>query len=428
MYTQMDYAKNGVITKEMQRVANDEKLSPEKIMRGVAKGRIVITKNIVRDIPALGIGEGLFVKVNANIGTSQNICDVDMELKKVKIAEETGAHTIMDLSTGGDIDAIRKRILKETQLVVGTVPIYQAAIEMNKKGKAIVDMTEDEIFNVIEKQARDGVDFITVHCGVNKKSVELIKNKKRLMGIVSRGGTFLASQILHTGQENPLYDNYEYLLEIAKEYDVTLSLGDGMRPGCIHDATDGPQIQELITIGELVDKARSVGVQTMVEGPGHIPLDQVEANVKLEKTICKGAPFYVLGPIVTDVAPGYDHIVGAIGGALAAQAGVDYLCYLTPSEHIGLPDVDDVREGIIASRIAAHVGDLVRRPDVAYNWDYQMSKARSELDWEKQINLAINPEKTRCIRESRAPGEPMDEGCSMCGDYCAIKILKEYMS
>jgi phosphomethylpyrimidine synthase len=427
MKTQIDYAKNGVLTDEIKYVAHSEQLPPEKVMRGVAAGRIVITKNVGREIPALGIGEGLRVKVNANIGTSQDICDLEMELKKARVAEEAGAHTLMDLSTAGDIDAIRRRVLKETKLVVGTVPIYQAAIEAQKRGEAIIDMTEDDVFNVITKQVKDGVDFITVHCAVNKQSVERIKNQKRLMGIVSRGGTFIASRILHTGEENPLYTNYDYLLEIAKEYDVTLSLGDGMRPGCIHDATDGPQIQELVTIGELVQRARDAGVQTIVEGPGHVPLDQVETNVRIQKTICKGAPFYVLGPIVTDIAPGYDHIVGAIGGALAAASGVDYLCYLTPSEHIGLPDVDDVREGVIASRIAAHIGDLVRRPETASQWDYNMSKARADLDWEKQINLAINPSKTRCIRDARAPRNGKDEGCSMCGDFCAVKILKEYL-
>ncbi|MCJ7731173.1 phosphomethylpyrimidine synthase ThiC [Candidatus Bathyarchaeota archaeon] len=427
MKTQIDYARNGVLTDEIKYVAHSEQLPPEKIMRGVAAGRIVITKNVGREIPAFGIGEGLRVKVNANIGTSQDICDLEMELKKARVAEEAGAHTLMDLSTAGDIDAIRRRVLKETKLVVGTVPIYQAAIEAQKRGEAIIDMTEDDVFNVITKQVKDGVDFITVHCAVNKQSVERIKNQKRLMGIVSRGGTFIASRILHTGEENPLYTNYDYLLEIAKEYDVTLSLGDGMRPGCIYDATDGPQIQELITIGELVQRARDAGVQTIVEGPGHVPLDQVETNVRIQKTICKGAPFYVLGPIVTDIAPGYDHIVGAIGGALAAASGVDYLCYLTPSEHIGLPDVDDVREGVIASRIAAHIGDLVRRPETASQWDYDMSKARADLDWEKQINLAINPSKTRCIRDARAPRNGKDEGCSMCGDFCAVKILKEYL-
>jgi len=426
MTTQLEYAKRRKITEEMQKIASDEGLTPDYIMRGVAQGRIVVTKNLRREIHPLGIGEGLRIKVNANIGTSKDFCDIEKELEKARVAQEAGTDTLMDLSTGGDIDAIRRMILKETKVPLGTVPIYQAAIEAQEKHGTIVDMTEDDIFNVIERNAKDGVDFITVHCGINKESVERVFKQNRLMGIVSRGGTFLTARILHTGEENPLYENYDYLLEIAKEYDMTLSLGDGLRPGCIHDATDGPQIQELLTIGELVERARNAGVQTIVEGPGHIPLDQIEANVRLEKAICKGAPFYVLGPLVTDIAPGYDHIVGAIGGAIAAMAGADYLCYVTPTEHIGLPDVEDVKEGVIVTRIAAHAADLVRRRDSSIEWDNEMSKARADFDWEKQISLALNPIKARRIREERSPGESDEEGCSMCGDFCAIKILKQY--
>jgi len=426
MTTQLEYAKRRKITKEVKEIAFDEGLTPEYVMRGVAQGRIVVTKNLRREITPLGIGEGLRIKVNANIGTSKDFCDIEKELEKARIAQEAGTDTLMDLSTGGDIDAIRRRILKETTIPLGTVPIYQAAIEAQEKHGTIVDMTEDGIFKVIERNAKDGVDFITVHCGINKESIERVFKQKRLMGIVSRGGTFLTARILHTGEENPLYANYDYLLEIAKEYDMTLSLGDGLRPGCIHDATDIPQIQELLTIGELVERARNAGVQTIVEGPGHIPLDQIETNVRLEKAICKGAPFYVLGPLVTDIAPGYDHIVGAIGGAIAAMAGADYLCYVTPTEHIGLPDVEDVKEGVIVTRIAAHAADLVRKREVAVKWDNEMSHARSEFDWEKQISLALNPSKVRRIREKRSPGEPDEEGCTMCGDFCAIKILKQY--
>jgi len=427
MTTQMDYAKKGKRTEEMKSVAKAEGVTLGHVMRGVAEGRIVITRNLRHDIPAMGIGEGLRIKVNANIGTSRDICDVDTELLKAKIAYEAGADTLMDLSTGGDIDAIRRKIMKATPLPIGTVPIYQAAIIAQEKRGAIVDMTEDDLFNAIERNAKDGVDFITVHCGINKVSVDRIKRSKRLTGIVSRGGTFLAAWIMHNNQENPLYGNYDYLLELAKQYDMTLSLGDGLRPGCIHDATDGPQIQELIIIGELVERARAAGVQAMVEGPGHVPIDQIDANVKLEKAVCKGAPFYVLGPLVTDVAPGYDHIVGAIGGAVAAMAGADYLCYVTPTEHIGLPDVEDVREGVIVSRIAAHAGDLVRRRDKAIVWDNDMSKARADLDWQRQIDLSINPARVRKVKEERSPGEMTDKGCSMCGEFCAIKILKEYM-
>ena len=396
-------------------------------MRGIAGGRVVVTKNLGRETAPLGIGEGLRVKVNANLGTSKDICDLNRELEKVRAAVDAGTDTIMDLSTGGDIDAIRRRILKETNVPLGTVPIYQAAIEAQEKHGAIVDMTEDDIFKVIERQCKDGVDFITVHCGITKESVNRVIHQNRLMGIVSRGGTFLTAWIIHNKMESPLYENYDYLLEIAKEHDVTLSLGDGLRPGCIHDATDGPQIHELLIIGELVERARKAGVQAMVEGPGHIPLNEIEANVRLEKSVCKGAPFYVLGPLVTDVAPGYDHIVGAIGGAVAALAGADYLCYVTPTEHIGLPDVDDVREGVLVTRIAAHAADLFRKGETALDWDYSMSKARSDLDWERQIKLALDPAKVRRIRDSRSPKGLMDEGCSMCGDFCAIKILKEYI-
>jgi len=425
--TQMESALRGIVTDEMRVVAEAEGLPVDKVMHGVAGGRIVLTRNINRrEAKPLGIGEGLRVKVNANVGTSRDICDEDKELEKSRAALEAGADTLMDLSTGGDIDSIRRRILKEVHLPLGTVPIYQVAIEAQDKHGAIVSMTEDDIFNTIERHARDGVDFVTVHCGITKESVGRAIRQRRLLGIVSRGGTFLTAWIMHNGRENPLYENYEYLLEIAREYDMTLSLGDGLRPGCIHDATDGPQIQELLVIGELVERAREAGVQAMVEGPGHVPLDQIEANVRLEKTVCKGAPFYVLGPLVTDVAPGYDHIVGAIGGAVAAMAGADYLCYVTPAEHIGLPDVDDVREGVLVSRIAAHAADLVRRRDTAARWDYEISKARSELDWDRQMALALNPEKVRRMRKQRYP-KKVEEVCSMCGEFCAIKILKDYL-
>jgi len=427
MTTQMEYAKRGKVTEEMREVAAREDLPPEFIMRGLAAGRMIITRNIGHEIPAMAIGEGLRIKVNANIGTSRDICDVETEVLKAKAAHEAGADTIMDLSTGGDIDAIRRRIIEATPLPIGTVPIYQAAILAQEKRGAIVDMTEDDLFNAVERNAKDGVDFVTVHCGVNRVSVDSIRRHRRLTGIVSRGGTFLAAWIMHNDKENPLYENYDYLLELAKKYDMALSLGDGLRPGCIHDATDAPQIQELVTVGELVERARAAGVQAMVEGPGHIPLDQVDANVRLEKAVCKGAPFYVLGPLVTDIAPGYDHIVGAIGGAAAAMAGADYLCYVTPTEHIGLPDVEDVREGVIVSRIAAHVGDLVRRRDKAMVWDNDMSKARAELDWRRQIDLSINPARVRKVKEERSPGGMTDKGCSMCGEFCAIKILSEYM-
>lgn len=427
MTTLIKKARRGVISEEFKQVAESEGLTPEYVCRGVAEGRIVVTKNAARKevIEPLGIGEGLRVKVNANIGTSTEIHDLELEKRKAKIAIEAGTDSIMDLSTGGEIDAIRRILLETAPIAFGTVPIYQAAIEARSKKGAIIHMTEDDMFRSVEKHAKDGVDFVTVHCGVTRESVESLIRQKRLMGIVSRGGTFLTAWIKYHGEENPLYKNFDYLLEIAREYDVTLSLGDGLRPGCIHDATDKPQVQELIILGDLVDRAREAGVQSMIEGPGHIPLNQIEANVRLEKTICKNAPFYVLGPIITDVAPGYDHIVGAIGGAFAALSGADFLCYVTPAEHIALPEPNDVKEGVIVTKIAAHAADLVRRRE-ASNWDYEMSRARADLNWEKQFELALDPKKIRTVRSERSP-KKVTEVCTMCGEFCAIKMLKQYI-
>lgn len=420
----MKAAKEGYETEEMRAIALEEGESPQTIRRRVAEGTIIITRNIQREnIHPVGIGKGLRTKINANIGTSPDICDLNLEVEKAKIAVKYGADTIMDLSTGGSLDDVRRAILKAVNVPVGTVPIYQAAIEAARKKGSIVHMTEDDIFNVIEKHARDGVDFMTVHCGVTRKIVEKLAKQPRLMGIVSRGGTFLAAWILHNNEENPLYRNYGYLLEIAAKYDFALSLGDGMRPGCIFDSTDYFQISELLTIGELVEKARNANVQSMVEGPGHLPLNHVEANVKLAKAICKEAPFYVLGPIVTEIAPGYDHIVGAIGGAVAGLAGADFLCYLTPAEHLALPSLEDVKEGVIATRIAAHIADIVRLGEKAYTRDLEMAKARAELNWKKQIEISIDPEKAMKIysrTKLKSPGT-----CSMCSEFCAIKILKE---
>lgn len=425
--TQIEAAKKGKITEEMKSVAANEGLSPEVIMRGVAKGYIVIPRNIARkeEVKVCGIGEGLRVKVNANIGTSPEICDVEIEIAKAKAAMDAGTDTVMDLSTGGDLKQIRRTLLQAAPIPFGTVPIYQAAIEAQRTRGAIIHMSEDDIFNAIEEHARDGVDFITVHCGVTKESLNRLVRQNRLLGVVSRGGTFLAAWIKHNERENPLYENYDYLLEIAREYDVTLSLGDGLRPGCLNDATDRPQVQELLILGELVERARNAGVQAMVEGPGHLPLDQVDMNVKLEKSLCRNAPFYVLGPIVTDIAPGYDHIVGAIGGAIAAIAGADFLCYVTPAEHIALPSVEDVREGVIVTRIAAHIADLVKRREIAAKWDFEMSKARAELKWEEQFKLALDPERIERIRKERMPKKAI-EVCTMCGEFCAIRLLSKY--
>ncbi len=424
MTTQIKAARQGKITEEMRIVARDEGESPRKICQRLAEGTVIITRNIQRqNVHPIGIGKGLRMKINANIGTSPDLCDLELEIEKAKVAVKYGADTIMDLSISGDLDEIRRAIMKAVNVPIGTVPIYQTAIEVAKKKGSIMHMTEDDIFSTIQEQAKDGVDFMTIHCGVTQQIVKRLAKHPRLMGIVSRGGTFLSAWILHHKKENPLYANYDYLLEIAAEYDFALSLGDGLRPGCIFDSTDWPQVQELLTIGELVERARAANVQAMVEGPGHLPLNDIEANVRLEKSVCKGAPFYVLGPVVTEIAPGYDHIVGAIGGAIAGLAGADFLCYLTPSEHLGLPALEDVREGVIATKIAAHAVDIVRLGSKAAHRDLAMAKARADLDWKKQIENALDTEKAMKIR-SRVKLKN-SETCSMCSEYCAIKILKE---
>jgi len=422
--TQIKAAKKGQITEEMRIVAKDEDEPLQKIRQRIAKGTLIITRNVQREnAHPTGIGEGLRTKINTNIGTSPDLCDLNLEIEKAKIAVKYGTDAIMDLSIGGNIDENRRTILKAVNVPIGTVPIYQAAIEATEKRGAIIHMTEDDIFNTIERHAKDGVDFMTVHCGVTQRIVKRIAKHPRLMGIVSRGGTFLAAWILHHNKENPLYANYDNLLEIATEYDFALSLGDGLRPGCIFDSTDWPQIQELLTIGELVERARAANVQVMVEGPGHLPLNHIESNVQLEKSICKGAPFYVLGPVVTEIAPGYDHIVGAIGGALAGLAGADFLCYLTPSEHLGLPTLEHVKEGVIATKIAAHAVDIVKLGFKAAARDLAMVKARANLDWKKQFENALDPEKAMKIHSGVKLKRP--ETCSMCSEYCALKILKE---
>jgi phosphomethylpyrimidine synthase len=421
---QMTEARRGVATGEMKKVARDEGKSIEQIVKALASGRVVIPRNVRRDnVEVKGIGEGLRTKINANVGTSPDYANVEDEVEKAKVAVKYGADTVMDLSVGGDIDEVRRRIIRAVIVPIGTVPIYQAGIEAAGRG-SVVDMSSDDIFDAIRKHAEDGVDFVTVHCGVTKAAVDALRRSGRLMDVVSRGGSFLAAWIIHNEKENPLYSEFDYLLELAREFDLTLSLGDGMRPGCLADASDRAQFQELLTLGELVERAWAKDVQVMVEGPGHLPLDHVEANVKLEKTICKGAPFYVLGPIVTDIAPGYDHIVGAIGGALAAWAGADFLCYVTGSEHVCLPTIEDVKEGVIAAKIAAHVADVVKGIDVER--DAAMARARKELNWEKQFELAIDPEKARELRRKRPP--LLDPNvCAMCGKFCAIKMVDDYL-
>ena len=419
----MDLAKRGEITPAMRRIAEKEGVTEEFVKNGIASGRIVVPCNPIHDPEPAGIGEGLGVKINVNLGTSRDIADLDFELEKLKVSLKYGADSVMDLSTGGDIDLIRARLLKECPVMMGSVPIYQTGLTA-ARNNAVVDMTEDDIFGGIEKHAKDGIDFMTVHCGITRETVAWLKKSGRLMDVVSRGGSFLTAWILHNGEENPLYKNYDYLLEMAREYEFALSLGDGFRPGCISDASDPAQISELMTLGHLVLRAREAGVQTMVEGPGHVPLDQVPMNIELEKRMCHGAPFYVLGPLVTDIAPGYDHIVGAIGGAVAAQAGADFLCYLTPAEHLSLPDIDDVREGVIASKIAAHVGDLTRGR--GYETDDAMARARKELNWSKIFELGLDPDKARKYRNRGCT--KLEDGCSMCGDVCAVKIVNRYLT
>jgi phosphomethylpyrimidine synthase len=407
----------------MQEVARIEDIDIQKIIRGLSEGRIVIPRNVNRASTPCAVGEGLITKINANVGSSSEMEDIDLEVEKALVAVQYGVHAVMDLSTGPGIKEIRKAILKSIDVPIGTVPIYEAAVAARSRDDTVIDMTEDDMFRAVENQAKDGVDFMTLHCGITKDTVDKLIRAKRVMGVVSRGGAFLASWIKHNDQENPLYKNYEYLLEIAYEYDITLSLGDGLRPGCLSDATDIPQIQELITLGDLVQKARDVDVQCMVEGPGHVPLDQIAANMKIQKTICKGAPFYVLGPIVTDMAPGYDHITSAIGGAIAASSGADFLCYVTPAEHLTIPGIEDVKEGVIASKIAAQAADVSLGLKSAWENEKKMSHARRNFDWEKQFELAFDSEKPKKFRKECSIEE--EDMCAMCGEYCALRLARD---
>jgi phosphomethylpyrimidine synthase len=423
--TQLELAIKGIITPQMTLVAQQEGVEAEVIRQGVAKGTIVIPANTNHtNLVPYGIGQGLRTKVNANIGTSPDFGNIDTELEKLRVAIDSGADTVMDLSTGGDISAIRQAIIASSSLPIGTVPIYQAGIEAIDRHSAIVKMTIDELFAVIEEHARDGVDFITVHCGVTQSAIARLKKQGRVADVVSRGGAFLIGWIIYNERENPLYEYYDRLLEIARQFDVTLSLGDGMRPGSLADATDRAQVEELLVIGELVQHAQQAGVQVMVEGPGHLPLNQIEANVRLEKAICKEAPFYVLGPLVSDIAAGYDHITGAIGGAIAAAAGADFLCYVTPAEHLSIPDPEDVRQGVLASRIAAHAADIAKGVKGAEEWDMKMSVARKKFDWEEQARLSLDPERSRQVHSKHASA---GAACSMCGEYCAMALVEEFL-
>lgn len=420
----MQQARAGKITETMKIVAEQEPVSAEALRERIAAGQVIIPLNNHHDsIRPVGIGKGLRTKVNANIGTSTDASDVRYEIEKARTAIEAGADAIMDLSTGGNLSEIRAAIMREAPALIGTVPIYQAAIDAIQSRGALVKMTEADLFHVLEQQAEAGVDFFTVHSGVTLHSIERLKREGRLTNIVSRGGSFLTTWMIANQKENPLYSKFDRLLDIAEAYDITLSLGDGLRPGALADATDRAQIDELITLGELTQEAWNRGVQVMVEGPGHVPIHQIGMNIDIQKRLCHEAPFYVLGPLVTDIAPGYDHITAAIGGAVAASAGADFLCYVTPSEHLKLPDLEEVRKGVIASRIAAHAGDIAKNLPGAMDRDIAMAKARRALDWDKQFETAIDPPLAKSLREKSAPGS--DAVCSMCGEYCAIQLVNE---
>ena len=422
--TQMDAARKGILTKELLAVAKKEQMEPEKLVKLVAAGQVVIPANKCHTcLDPNGIGSALRTKINVNLGTSRDLNDLDMELQKVNDAVAMGAESIMDLSSFGDTQKFRRKLTAECPAIIGTVPIYDAVVYYHKP---LREITSEEWLQIAEMHAKDGVDFLTIHVGINKNTAERFKKMKRLTNIVSRGGSIIFAWMEMTGQENPFYEHFDRLLDICQEYDVTLSLGDACRPGCLEDATDVSQLEVLLTLGELTRRAWEKNVQVMIEGPGHMPLDQIAANMKIQQSVCKGAPFYVLGPLVTDVAPGYDHITAAIGGAIAASAGASFLCYVTPAEHLRLPNRDDVKEGIIASRIAAHAADIAKGIPGAKEWDRKMAQARARLDWEEQFSLAIDPEKARRYRAESKPEK--EDTCSMCGNFCAVKNMNRILS
>lgn len=422
--TQMDAARKGILTKELLAVAKKEQMEPEKLVKLVAAGQVVIPANKCHTcLDPNGIGSALRTKINVNLGISRDLNDLDMELQKVNDAVAMGAESIMDLSSFGDTQKFRRKLTAECPAIIGTVPIYDAVVYYHKP---LREITSEEWLQIAEMHAKDGVDFLTIHVGINKNTAERFKKMKRLTNIVSRGGSIIFAWMEMTGQENPFYEHFDRLLDICQEYDVTLSLGDACRPGCLEDATDVSQLEELLTLGELTRRAWEKNVQVMIEGPGHMPLDQIAANMKIQQSVCKGAPFYVLGPLVTDVAPGYDHITAAIGGAIAASAGASFLCYVTPAEHLRLPNRDDVKEGIIASRIAAHAADIAKGIPGAKEWDRKMAQARARLDWEEQFSLAIDPEKARRYRAESKPEK--EDTCSMCGNFCAVKNMNRILS
>ena len=421
--TQMDAARKGIVTPEMEAAAAKEEMDVKELMELMAKGQAIIPANKRHtSLSPAAIGSRLKTKINVNLGISRDCKDMDVEVAKVNSAVAMGAESIMDLSSYGDTRTFRRRLTSECPAIIGTVPIYDAVVYYHKPLKEI---TSQEWLDIVKMHAEDGVDFMTIHCGINRETAGKFKRNKRLTNIVSRGGSIIFAWIEMTGEENPFYEHYDEILDICREYDITMSLGDACRPGCLKDASDISQIEELITLGELTKRAWEKDVQVMVEGPGHMPLDQIAANMKIQQTICQGAPFYVLGPLVTDVAPGYDHITAAIGGAVAAAYGASFLCYVTPAEHLRLPDLEDVKEGIIASRIAAHAADVAKGIKGAVDWDNRMSEARKKLDWEGMFELSIDPEKARRYRASAKPEK--EDTCSMCGNFCAVKNMNRIL-
>ena len=421
--TQMEAARKGIITPELEIVAKKERMTTEELLPLVASGKVVICANKNHKcIDPEGVGSMLRTKINVNLGVSRDCKDYDVEMQKVMEAVNMGAHAIMDLSSHGNTIPFRRKLTSECPAMIGTVPVYDSVIHYQRD---LDTLTAKDFIDVVRLHAQDGVDFVTLHCGITRKTIDQIRNHKRKMNIVSRGGSLVFAWMCMTGEENPFYEYYDEILDICREYDVTISLGDACRPGCLADATDVCQIEELVRLGELTKRAWEKDVQVMVEGPGHVPLDQVEANMKVQQSICQGAPFYVLGPIVTDVAPGYDHITSAIGGAVAAMSGAAFLCYVTPAEHLRLPDLNDVKEGIIAAKIAAHAADIAKGIPGASDWDKKMSTARKKLDWEEMFDLAIDPEKARRYRESARPEK--EDTCSMCGNFCAVKNMNRIL-
>ncbi len=424
--TQMDAARKGIVTKELEIVAKKENMSTEELMDLVARGQVAIPANINHTcIDPEGVGSMLRTKINVNLGVSRDCKDYDIEMKKVMSAVELGAEAIMDLSSHGNTQPFRQKLTRECPAMIGTVPVYDSVIHYQRD---LATLTAQDFIDVVRLHAQDGVDFVTVHCGITRKTIEQIKLHKRKMNIVSRGGSLVFAWMSMTGNENPFYEYYDQILDICEEYDVTISLGDACRPGCLADAGDVCQIEELVRLGELTKRAWAHNVQVMVEGPGHVPLNQVAANMEIQKSICMGAPFYVLGPLVTDIAPGYDHITSAIGGAVAAMSGAAFLCYVTPAEHLALPNVEDVRQGIIASKIAAHAADIAKGVKGARDIDDRMADARRNLDWDAQFDCALDPKTAKEIRDSRAPEEDHSDTCSMCGKFCAVRSMNKALA